>query len=340
MKAFKYILFLILILFIGLAIYIAVQPNTFEVERTRTIKAPAAVVYETIIDFKTWEAWSSWAEADPEMTFKLSEQTKGIGGSYSWEDQDGVGTMKTIDAKPFTSIAQEMQFAEYPKSDVNWILKPNDDGTTDVTWSISGKDLPFGFKAFALFTGGMDQQIGPNYERSLEKLDSIVVADMKKYSITIEGITQHSGGFYLYNTTSAKFSDFKQQMQSMMGDVGAYAMANKISMAGKPFVIYHKWDTEHDTVMFSCGIPTTSRIITSDANILTGQLDPFKTVKTTLKGDYENLNEAWEKTMEYITTNQLEQSESGPMIESYVTDPGNYPNPADWITEIFIAIKE
>jgi effector-binding domain-containing protein len=339
MKAFKYILFLILMLIIGLAIYIAVQPNSFEVERTRTIKAPAAVIYENIIDLKNWEAWSSWAESNPDMTFTLSEQTKGIGGSYSWKDEDGVGVMTTIDAKPFTSISQEMQFAEYPKSDVNWTLKSNDDSTTEVTWSISGKDLPFGFKAFALFTGGMEEQIGPNYERSLEKLDSIVVADMKKYSITIEGITQHSGGFYLYNTTSTKFSDFQEQMQSMMAEVGAYAITNNITMAGKPFVIYHKWDTDNDTVMFSCGIPTSSKIITSEANILTGQLEPFKTVKTVLKGDYKYLTEAWDKTMTYVTTNNLEQVETGPMLESYVTDPNNYPNPADWITEIYIAIN-
>jgi effector-binding domain-containing protein len=340
MKALKYILFLILILIIGFSIYIAVQPNSFEVQRTRTIQAPAAVVYENIIDFKNWKAWSSWAEADPDMAFTFPEQTKGIGGSYSWEDKNGVGIMKTINAKPFSSVSQEMQVAEYPKSDVDWTLKPNDDGTTDVTWSISGKDLPFGFKAFALFTGGMEEQIGPNYERSLEKLDSIVVADMKRYTITVEGITQHSGGFYLYNTNSSKFSDFKEQMQSMMGEVGAYAIANNITIAGKPFVIYHKWDPENDTVMFSCGIPTTSKVITSEAHILTGQLDPFKTVKTVLQGDYEYLKEAWDKTMTYITTNNLEQVETGPMLESYVTDPNNYPNPADWVTEIFIAIKE
>ncbi|MCK8481574.1 SRPBCC family protein [Psychroserpens algicola] len=339
MKALKYILFLLLILFIGLAIYIAVQPNSFEVERKRTINAPINMVYDNVIDFKNWEAWSSWAEADPEMVITLPEKTRGINGSYTWEDKDGVGVMKTIDTKANETIVQEMQFAEFPKSEVTWHLEPNGTNKTDVTWNISGKDLPFTFKAFAAFMGGMEKQIGPNYERSLEKLDSILVSDMKKYSITVEGITQHSGGFYLYNTTSCKMEDFKQKMQEMMPKIGAYAMANNIVMAGKPFVIYHKWDTENNTVMFSCCIPTTSKIITNDPEVLTGQLEPFKAVKTVLKGDYVNLEETWNKAMAYIAENNLIQPETGPVIESYLTDPASTPNPAEWITEIYLAVE-
>jgi len=339
MKAFKYILFLLVILFIGLAIYIAVQPNFFEVKRTRTINAPASVVYDNIIDFKNWEAWSSWAEADPDMTITLADQTRGIDGSYSWEDKDGIGVMTTTDTKANTTIIQEMQFAEYPKSDVTWNLTPNNNGTTDVTWTISGKDLPFDFKAFSVFMGGMEKEIGPNYERSLEKLDSVLVADMKKYSINVDGITQHGGGFYLYNTTSCKMQDFKQKMQEMMPEIGAYAMTNNVTMAGKPFVIYHKWDEANNTVMFSCCIPTTSKIITTDPNVLTGQLEPFKALKTVLKGDYINLKESWDTAMAYIATNNLAQKENGMAIEAYVTDPNATPNPANWLTEIYLEIE-
>jgi effector-binding domain-containing protein len=339
MKALKYILFLLLILFIGLAIYIAVQPNSFEVKRSKTLNAPVSVVYENVIDFKNWEAWSSWIEADPETKITLAEQTRGINGSYSWEDKDGVGTMKTIDTKANEIILQEMQFAEFPKSDITWNLKPNGTNKTDVTWTISGKDLPFGFKAFSAFMGGMEKQIGPHFERGLEKLDSVLVSDMKKYSIRIEGVTQHSGGFYLYNTTSCKMADFKSKMQEMMPKIGAYAMTNNIVMAGKPFVIYHKWDTENNTVMFSCCIPTSSKIITNDPEILTGQLDPFKALKTVLKGDYVNLEEAWNKSMAYIEENNLIQPVAGTMLESYLTDPISTPNPADWVTEIYLAVE-
>ncbi len=339
MKALKYILFILLIFVIGSAIYIAVQPNSFEVSRSKVINAPVPVVYNNVVDFKNWESWSSWVESDPDMVITLPEKTEGIGGSYQWEDKDGIGTMKTIAAVPYTSINQELQFGEFPKSDVSWNFEDNKDGTTKVTWNISGKDLPFMFKMFSTLMGGMEKQIGPHYERSLIKLDSVLQESMKVYSINVEGVTNHSGGYYLYNTTSCKMSDYKAKMQEMLPKVGAYAITNNITMAGPPFVIYEKWDEANDAVIFSCCIPTNSKIVSNDPNIITGQLEPFKTLKTVLKGNYENLKEAWDQSMKYITDNGMEFAENGPMMETYLTDPMNTTNPADWITEIYIAVK-
>ena len=56
-------------------------------------------------------------------------------------------------------------------------------------------------------------------------------------------------------------------------------------------------------------------------------------------GNYENLKEAWEKTMTYIEENNLETVEGGSMLEIYPTDPSSVPNPADWKTEIYIEVK-
>ena len=340
MKTIKYVLLLLLILVIGLSIYIAVQPNSFEVTRTKTINAPQSVVYNNVIDFKNWESWNSWIEEKPQTIITLPEKTEGIGGSYSWEDDDGIGSMITTDAEPMTSITQEMQFGEFPKSDVNWKFEPNDDGSTEVTWTISGKDLPFGFKMVSAFMGGMEKQIGPHFERGLTLLDSVVLAEMKVYSIKVEGVTQHSGGYYLYNTTSCKFSDFEKNMTTMLPKVGAYAITHNVTMAGPPFILYHKWDEENDAVIFSCCVPTNSKIVSDEAEILTGKLESFRTIKTVLKGNYSNLKEAWETTMKYIVDNNLEMVEGGSMLEAYITDPMSQPNPAKWVTEIYVEVKD
>lgn len=340
MKAFKYILFLLLILIIGLAIYIAVQPNTFEVSRTRTINAPAPVIYNNVIDFKNWEAWSSWAEADPDMIITLPEKTKGIDGSYSWEDKDGIGTMKTLETIPNKSIKQQMQFADFPPSDITWDFKPNDDGTTDATWTISGKDLPFGFKAFATFMGGMEKQIGPHYERSLEKLDSIVQESMKVYHINIDGVTEYGGGFYMYKTTSATSANISQIIGKQFGEIMTYMAQNNIVANGMPFTIYNEMNSSNGSVIMSNAIPVRDKVnIDGASEILCGYIPKTKVLKTTLKGNYTNLPKAWEATMTHAAKNNLEQSNLNP-FEIYANDPGNFPNPADWITEIYIPLKE
>lgn len=339
MKALKYILFLILILIIGLTIYIAVQPNSFEIKRSRTIEAPTEVVYNNVIDFKNWEAWSPWVEKDPETVITLNEQTKGIGGSYAWVDKDGKGTMNTVATSENSSIDQELQFGDYKPSQIRWEFIPNSEGKTEVSWKMNSDNLPFMFKAYALFSGGFENMIGPDFERGLKKLDSVVVASMKVYSIKIDGLTQHGGGFYLYSTTSTKMDDFKNVMQNMLSKVGGYVKENKITTAGPPFISYYKWDEENNAVMFSCCIPTTAQVITTESEILTGQLEPFKAVKATLKGDYSNLKEAWKTLMDYIPANGLDFTDQGPMLEVYVTDPSKTANPANWITEIYIAVK-
>ena len=136
MKAFKTVLAILLVFLVGMAIYIAVQPNSYEVTRSRTMDAPTAIIYDNVIDFKNWETWTSWIEKKPFTKITYPEKTKGVGGSYSWEDDDGAGNMKTIAATPNTSIDQELQFGDYEPSKVNWTFKPTDDGKTKVIWSM------------------------------------------------------------------------------------------------------------------------------------------------------------------------------------------------------------
>lgn len=341
MKAVKYIFFLLLIAIMALAIYIAVQPNEFNVTRTRTIQAPAAVIYDNVSDFKNWEAWSSWAEKDPDLIITLPEQTKGKDGAYSWEDKDGVGTMKTVDTQPNESITQVMQFAEFPSSDVSWAFKQNADGSTDVTWDISGKDLPFGFKFFTTFMGGMEKQIGPEYERSLEKLDSIVVNSMKAYTVNIDGITEYGGGFYMYKTTAATGANISQVMGKQYGEIMGYMAQNNIVSNGMPFTIYDDMASKNGNIIMSNAIPTRDKVeVAKDSQVLCGYTPKTKVLKVSLKGNYTNLPKAWEAAMEHIAKNGLKQSETIKPFEIYTNDPGYVPNPANWVTEVYIPIED
>ncbi|GAA4306655.1 SRPBCC family protein [Aestuariibaculum suncheonense] len=340
MKSFKYILFLLLIAVIGTSIYVAIQPNTFEVSRTRSIQAPVSVIYDNVIDFKNWKDWSSWVEADPKMKLIYPEQTSGVNSSYSWENENGRGSMTTLETVPNATIYQQMQIADFPSSNINWTFTPNEDGSTDVTWSISGNDLPFGFKAYTAFTGSMEEQIGPHYERSLEKLDSIVVSNMKKYSIKVNGITSYAGEHFLYNSTVCKINESEEKMHDMFKQIITYIKNHNIALSGAPFVNYKTWDEINNIAEFSCCVPTIEEIEPKNTNIQIGVIEPFRAVKTTLKGDYSNLKEAWETALKYIPDTGLELTESGPMLEIYLTDSENTPNPANWVTEIYIAIKE
>lgn len=340
MKAFKYIFFLILIAIIGCAIYIAVQPNTFEFERSRVIDAPTPVIFNLVNDYEEWPRFSPWNEQDTEAKLSYDDKTIGEGAGYSWDGEVlGIVNMKTEQVFENKSIEQQINFVEpfESSSNINWTFKPTENGTK-VTWAMEGKQ-DFMTKMYVAISGSIEKKTGPDFERGLFKLDSIANADMRKYTINVEGVTQHSGGFYLYASASAKLDNYTSKMQEVLPRVAGFAKANNITMAGKPFVIFHKLDEENNAVIFSCCIPTTSQVVSSEADILTGQLQPFKAVKTVLKGDYINLQEARNKTKDYINANNLELSETGTTLESYVNNPISSPNPADWFTEIYFEVK-
>lgn len=340
MKILKYVLLLLLILFIGLSIYIAVQPNSYNFSRSRTIEAPITMLYNKVDDYKEWPSFSPWMEQDANAALTYSDKTAGKGARYSWNGKDlGEGSMTTLETEPHTLITQKIEFIKpfESESNINWFFEPTKDGTK-VTWQMEGKQ-DFMTKLYTTFMGSIETNTAPDFERGLFKLDSVTRAEMKVFSINVEGTTEHSGGYYLYNTTSCKLDEVEQNINEMLPKVEAYAITNNITKAGAPFIIYHRWDEENNAAIFSSCIPTNSRIYSEDSDILTGQLEMFKAVKTTLNGDRSNIDEAWDQTMSFIATNNLEMVEGGAMLETFVMGPSREPNPAQWITEIYIAIK-
>lgn len=340
MKTIKNILIIILVLIIGFAIYVGTRPSEFNFERSLTIKAPAEVLYDKVNNFKNWPEFSPWLEQDPNAALSYGNTTQGVGSSYSWAgDILGEGSMETTKTIKNQSIAQKINFIKpfEASSNINWTFDAQG-AETKVTWQMNG-DQDFVSKLFTVFMGSIEENTGPDFERGLFKLDSIVQRDMRVYSIKVNGMAEHSGGYYLYKTTSCKFADFQDKMASMMPEIGAYAISNNISFAGRPFVLYQKWDEANDAIIFSTCIPTTTRIISKEPDILTGQLEPFKAIRTTLIGDYSNLKETWETTMSYIESNNHKMDDSGPMIEIYIKDHSYSSNPAKWVTDVFVPIK-
>ena len=320
--------------------YIAVQPNSYEVTRSRTIKAPASVIYNNVIDLKNWEAWSPWVEKEPSTVIILGEQTNGVNGAYNWIDKDGQGAMKITDANLNTSINLSMQFVNFPPSNISWTFESNEDGTTKVNWNIASENLPFGFKAYTAFSGSMEEQIGPDFERGLEKLDSVITKSMKVFHVKIDGVTEYDGGFFMYKTTSATSTNISQVVGNKYSKIMAYMMANNIAANGMPFTIYNDMVAEDGPINMSNAIPVKNKVeVPRESEILCGYLPKASVLKTTLKGNYSNLPKAWETAMAYIAENNLVQSDIKP-FEIYTNDPGNFPNPANWITEIYIPIEE
>jgi hypothetical protein len=77
-----------------LLIVVALQPSEFSVERTATMAAPPATVFEQVNDFHKWEAWSPWAKLDPDAKIAFEGPPSGAGTIMTWDGNNKVGQGK------------------------------------------------------------------------------------------------------------------------------------------------------------------------------------------------------------------------------------------------------
>jgi effector-binding domain-containing protein len=337
MKIIKYLLLLILLAIIGLVVFVATQKSDFEISNTKLIHSPKSVVYNYVSEFKNWENWNAWTISDKETTFSYPERTIGTGGSFSWSGNEGNGTMRTIFSKENDSISHKMIFNN-SESMVSWKLKDTLGGTK-VTLKSKG-EMSFMFKIYALINGGLEKMLSERNAKSLINLDRSLDYEINNYSIKVNGLASIPGGFYMQQTINSKIVNLERNVKIMLPKLTNFFKKNKVFIYGKPFVLYHAYDIKNGITNFSVCFPIKDEIFTSTgSDITSGTLVPFQAIKTTLTGDYSHLQEAWEKTEQFIRKNNFEKLNATPIIEIYKIGVDEEKRPSKWITEIYIAVK-
>lgn len=338
MRFLKNLFLLVLIVLVAASIYLASLDGTYDVTRSRIIKADPEVVFNDLNDYRNWADWGPWYEQDSTIQVTYSDKTIGQGASYSWTSEEGDGEMRTLLAQPHERIEAEILFKTpfgEMRSESYWIISEVDEGT-ELTWGMKG-EMPFLTRFMA---ASMEEQMGPMEERGLELFDENLQRKIKVHSIEGLGVVDYSGGFYLYVSASSKISTMNDKFRPMMEEVRKYAEANGIRLMGSPFTIYHKFDVENGTTMFSVGYPVSERVITDEnTDVLAGFMDRGRYYKTVLKGSYDYSEQAWQyATSQAEQVEGYEADEDGEPFEIYVNLPEETPNPADLVTEIYIPV--
>ena len=158
-----------------LLVVVATRPNTYHVERSTKIAAPADVIFSSVNDFKAFPEWSPWAKRDPNMKVTVSAQSAGVGATYAWEGnkQVGKGKMTLTESQAPTHTKEKLEFLEpFPSvADTGFNIKPEGDSAATVTWYMDGKSNFMG-KAMSLVMD-MDKMIGKDFEEGLANLKRV-----------------------------------------------------------------------------------------------------------------------------------------------------------------------
>lgn len=336
MRILKYIFLLLLLALFATSVYVATQKGDFDISRSAFIKSPRPTVFNYVNDYRNWETFASWEKENPGTQYSYGRDTSGKGASYSWTFGSESGDSKTTAVRENERIYQKTNF-NGAAANVQWIFTDTLGGTK-VTWRSKGK-MDFKFKIYSVLHGGADRVIGNSYEKSLANLDKTLEYELKTYTVKVNGLVQKIGGYYLKQTINCKISSVPKNLNIMFSRLVHFFAKNKIVMNGKPFVLYHTYDTAKGITKLSVCIPLKEQIFVSEgSDVSVGKLVSFPAIKTTLTGDHSHLKAAWDKTFEYIDANHFTQDPEGAYLELYTKSIREVAYPSQWISEIYIPV--
>ena len=169
---------------IGLAVFIAVflvvvatRPADFRVERSATLSASSAALFEHVNNHRKFAVWNPFLKLDPNVKNTYSGPESGVGAICSWEGNGdvGAGRCTIIESKSGELVRCRMDW-ERPMegtSTVDFTFKPAGNQTV-VTWAMYGKNNFMG-KVLSLFMD-CDKICGPQFEKGLADLGAVAAA--------------------------------------------------------------------------------------------------------------------------------------------------------------------
>jgi effector-binding domain-containing protein len=125
-----------------------------------------------------------------------------------------------------------------------------------------------------------------------------------------------------------KIKDFFIQAYAKIGKAMA---ANKIKMNSAPLGLYFSYDEQKQITDMAAAIQVSKKVETGEIKMF--GLPAGKSYVIDYYGPYDQVAPAYKAMELYMQANGLKQK--SPVIEEYITDPGNEPDSSKWLTRIY-----
>ncbi len=324
--------------------YVSTQPDSFDVSRTKLIKAPASVIYNYVNEFKNWEQWGPWQEEDPSIAVNYPEKTSGEGASYTWTSNDGPGEMKTLKLEENKSINQQITFGDAEPNDVYWRFEEVEGGT-NVTWGMKAEQTPFMFKMIAAISGGMENVFGPMEDKGLENINTIIMEELPnltastpKFKVGTISEQDIEAQTFIGYFQQVKIEDLASVYQEFLPKAGMYAMQSNMKPEDyTPGAVYTKYDEEKGTTELYIGLMLHKEYSPAEG-METVEIAAGPIVTLTKLGNYGDGDmEAHTNIANFLKKKNLGQGEL--VWELYMNDPTTV-KPEEIQTDIYYQVKK
>ena len=186
----------------------------------------------------------------------------------------------------------------------------------------------------------MDAMIGKDFEKGLQRLDSMVgvtvaqrqaerEALLARFQITV---TDRSSTTYAGVRETVKWADLKAFFGKAFGATGAALGAAHVKPAGMPTAVFFKWDEVNMEADLLAGMPIPVASKAKVSGVITYETPASKAYTVAYLGGYSGMEPAHQALAMTLEADGMELN--GNVLEEYVTDPGSEPDSLKWQTNI------
>lgn len=170
----KFLVAIAALLVAAVLLFATTRADSFHVQRSIVIHAPADKVFPLINNLHRWISWSPYEILDPVMQRTYTGAPEGTGASYAWNSKSkaGAGSMTITESTPSSQIIIALDFTKpfEGHNTAQFNLDSKADGTM-VTWAMYGPN-PYLAKVLGIFFN-MDHMIGEDFELGLKNLKAV-----------------------------------------------------------------------------------------------------------------------------------------------------------------------
>lgn len=343
MRALKTILIILLALLAILVVLGLTGPAQYRVERSIVLAGPPEPIYEQVRLLANQRDWGPWQALEKDQVQSIEGVDGTVGAVWNWSgDTVGTGRQEITALEPGRSVRTRLVFSFPVIGDVEsgavFTLEPKGDSTR-VVWAMEGTNGFVG-RIMGVF-GDMDANLGPMFEQGLSNLSArmqeLSTAKVPVQQSTLQVVAgERAPRLYLGSRKRVKWSELKTFFGSSFGQAMGIIQQAGVQPAGPPSAVYFEWDTLRQEADLLAGIPVPA----SDKAKLKGmtlyEAPGGKTLQVAYRGGYSGIGSAHEAIDAQCRAEG--RSLNVNVIEEYVTDPGQQPDSAQWLTNVIYLV--
>jgi len=158
----------------SMLVYASLRPDTFRVQRSAVIMAPAWKIFALINDLKSFNSWNPYERKAPGLKGSYSGAASGVGAAYAWDGRKvGAGRMEITASMAPTSVTMKLDFVKpfRAQNTAEFTLQAEGDTLTIITWAMHGP-APYLSRLMGVVFN-IDSMIGKDFEAGLANLKAL-----------------------------------------------------------------------------------------------------------------------------------------------------------------------